>query len=207
MLKVDYKSFPAAVQSIRGNATAINGEINAAFKAMGDCHSVWTGDRYKELVTKFNSIVDDVNSMLTLIVSNIPSTLEQIYNNYDAADHNETAKKATVVEPTKVNPIAVPGEEPLYVAGADVSNVQPYITRVVNNFDGAKGKLSAIKNQVDSLTWEGSSHTEFKSKLTTLKGKLDTAFDDISTAFKELATQAANAFAAAEKANNVANVQ
>ena len=199
-LRVNYEEFPAAVTTIRNTANAINNNLTDAYKAMQDCHSVWTGKRYKDLATKFNSIVANVNSMLDLIVGDIPYTIEQIYFNYEAADKQTDARKAAKNQPKKVS-MAIPADEMLYINGQAVT---PYKTSVKNNFTNAKNGIATIKTKVDGLTWQGTSCNEYKAKLTKLKGDLDKAFDEISQAFDKLSTEAVAAFEAAEKANNVA---
>ena len=197
--KVDYESFPGAVSTIRSQASELNSELTSAFKAIEETHSVWTGNRYNELAKKFSDIVTDVNDILSLVVTTIPYTLEQIANNYEAADNETDAVTAKREEPTKVS-VTVPGKEILYI---DSSAVDPYKSTVKTALENAKGNMNSIESTVSGLTWEGQSSETYKGRLTELKTSLSSAFDDINTSFDVLASAAQAEFEKAEAANNI----
>ena len=197
--KVDYESFPGAVSTIRSQASELNSELTSAFKAIEETHSVWTGNRYNELAKKFSDIVNDVNDILSLVVTTIPYTLEQIANNYEAADNETDAVAAKREEPTKVS-VTVPGKEILYI---DSSAVDPYKSTVKTALENAKGNMNSIESTVSGLTWEGQSSETYKGRLTKLKTSLSSAFDDINSSFDVLASAAQAEFEKAEAANNI----
>ena len=197
--KVDYESFPGAVSTIRSQASELNSELTSAFKAIEETHSVWTGNRYNELAKKFSDIVTDVNDILSLVVTTIPYTLEQIANNYEAADNETDAVAAKREEPTKVS-VTVPGKEILYI---DSSAVDPYKSTVKTALENAKGNMNSIESTVSGLTWEGQSSETYKGRLTKLKTSLSSAFDDINSSFDVLASAAQAEFEKAEAANNI----
>ncbi len=198
-IKVDYESFPAAVSQIRAKASDLNTNIVKSFKAIDETHSVWQGTRYNELVTKFSNITEDVNEILQLVVGDIPYTLEQIANNYIAADTETDAAQARKDEPTKVS-ITIPGKEILFI---DSSAVDPYKSQVQKSLEGAKEDMNSISNTVNNLTWEGQAADSYKSRLSELKTSLTTSFDDISNSFTELSRSAQDEFEEAERKNDV----
>ena len=196
-IRVDYESFPSAVSTIRSQAGELNSDFTTAFKAIGETHSVWTGKRYNELATKFSNIVTDVNDILDLVVGKIPTSIEQIANNYKAADTETDAVAAKEETPTKVS-VSVPGEEILYI---DAASVDTYKSSVKNALIDAKSRMETINNTVSGLTWEGPAADECKPKLASLKQSLSASFDDINDAFNKLASEAQAAFENAERAN------
>ena len=200
-IRVDYESFGPAVSSIRAKASDLNSNIVIAFRAIEETHSVWQGERYNELVTKFSNIVEPVNEILQLVVGDIPTSLEQIANNYIAADTETDAVAAKEETPNKVS-VTVPGKEILFIDGGAVDS---YKSQVKNSFESAKEEMASIQNTVNGLTWESTAADSYKSRLAELKTSLTTSFDDISSSFDKLATAAQEAFNKAEKANDVLN--
>ena len=60
----------------------MNSEITSAYSKLESMHEFWYGKRYNELLTKFNKINPQLNTMLELVVRKLPYVLELIANNY-----------------------------------------------------------------------------------------------------------------------------
>jgi uncharacterized protein YukE len=197
--KVDYRSFPSAVSSIRSHASDLNSDFKSVFSKIENMHSEWQGDRYASLCTKFNGIVPEVNDILELVVTEIPFTLESIANNYEAADTETTAAVAKSESPDKVNELTIPNKEPLYVEATSIENVR---SSVSDCLDEAQNRITSIEGIVDGLLWEGKAADNCKSKLKTLKNSLIKSFEELKVDFESLMKTAVEEFNKAEEANS-----
>lgn len=197
---VDYEAIPKQAKQMRAYGKELNTEITAAYKSVADMHTSWYGKRYNALVKEFNKITSNINELLSLVVTEIPYTLETVANNYSQADRGSNATSATKETPKKITNINISSDVGMKFLTAQVNSVQ---TSVSKNFKNAKTKMNTIETEYRKIKWNSEASEAFKAKFTKLKKQIITAFDDIDSSFTKLMNQTKDDIQKAESANTV----
>lgn len=197
---VDYAAIPSQAKQMRSYGKDLNTQMTNAYKSIADMHSSWYGKRYNELVKQFNNMTSQINEMLQLVVTDIPSTLEKVANNYSQADQGTNVTSVSNDAPKKIQNITVSNDVGMKFI---TSNVQQTQTSVSNNFKNAKDKMSQIETAYGKIKWSSEASEAFKTKFNKLKTSINTSFDNINNQFKTLMKQAQDDVQKAESSNTV----
>ena len=197
---VDYEAIPSQAKQIRTEGQAMNTELTKAYASIGDMHKDWYGNRYNDLVAAFNGMVQELNDMLTLVIGDIPFTLESISNNYSQADRGTNVTSAVQTPPKKITNIATSKDVGMRFITSSVEQVKQSVT---NNFNNAKNKMDTIESIYNKIQWQSEASEAFRVKFKKLKDNITREFENINETFKTLMTQALNDIQSAEKSNTV----
>ena len=197
---VDYKRMPSQAGEMRGEAKVLNKEMATAYESIKNMHEVWYGIRYNELVQSFNDMIPSLNNLLTLVVTEIPYTLETIANNYSQADCGQNVVAPVNDAPNKIQELAKSNDVGMRFLTSEVSEVKQSVTA---NFANAKELMNKIESIYAKVVWESEASEAFKAKFTALKNEIVASFDNLNTQFKKLMDQTEQDIENAEKANTV----
>ena len=197
---VDYEAIPGQARQMRSYGKELNAEITTAYKSVADMHTSWYGKRYNALVKEFNKITANINELLSLVVTEIPFTLETVANNYSQADRGSNVTSAAKEMPKKIANISISEDVGMKFLTEQVSSVQSSVSK---NFQNAKTKMNTIETEYKKIKWQSEASEAFKTKFTKLKKEIVTAFDDINTSFTKLMNQTKDDIQKAETNNTV----
>ena len=145
--KVDYEQMPKQANEMRGYGKNLNSEMTKAYASIAQMHESWYGKRYNELVKAFNEMIPSINAMLTLVVKDIPCTLETVANNYAQFDIGTKVTAVNNEGPSKIVDIAISNDIGMKFITSNVSSIQESVSRnfsiakeQMNNFEGEMGK-------------------------------------------------------------------
>lgn len=197
---VNYEDFPRQATLMREKGKQLNNEIKKAYASIESMHNSWYGKRYNELVAQFNNIIPQINQILTLVVGEIPFTLETVANNYSLADKGSKLVSALNEAPSKISSLNMPNDVGMKFLSAEVSNIQ----RSVNeNFKNATLQMNEIAAQYDKVQWQSDASEMFKKTFNTLKNSIINSFDNIGNEFAKLMNQTQEDIQKTENANTV----
>ena len=197
---VDYKSIPRDAKAMRTKGQELNKEIADAYKSVKELHTDWYGKRYNDLVKEFNKLIPQLNDMLTLVVKEIPSTLETIANNYSQADEGAKVTTVDTTGPSKIETLIAPNDVGMKFITERVETAK---NKISTNFTNAKSKMGEIETQFGKVKWQSEAASAFKTKLSSLKNDITQAFDEINRAFGKLMNQTMTDIQSAETSNTV----
>ena len=197
---VDYKTMPSQANEMRGEAKLLNKELNLAYEGIKGMHEVWYGKRYNELVDGFNDMIPALNDLLTLVVNEIPYTLETIANNYAQVDCGRKVVTPNNDAPQKIRTLEKRQDNGLRFLSADVNSVKQ---KVSTNFSHAKELMDKIETIYSKVTWKSDASEQFRTKFKTLKNQIVASFEKINTQFNKLMKQTEQDMEIAEKANKI----
>lgn len=197
---VDYVAIPNQAKQMRQYGKELNTEITTAYKSVADMHTSWYGRRYNDLVKEFNKLTSSINEMLTLVVTEIPFTLETVANNYAQADRGSNVTSAAKETPKKIADINISNDVGMKFLTEQVSSVQSSVSK---NFQNAKTKMDTIETEYRKIKWQSEASEAFKTKFTNLKKQIVTAFEDINSSFTKLMNQTKDDIQRAETSNTV----
>ncbi len=180
---VDYEAIPNQAKQMRQYGKELNNEITTAYKSVADMHISWYGKRYNDLVKEFNKLTSNINEMLTLVVTEIPFTLETVANNYAQADRGSNVTSAAKETPKKIVNLNLSNDVGMKFLTEQVSSVQLSVSK---NFKNAKTKMDIIEAEYRKIKWQSEASEAFKTKFTSLKKQIVTAFEDINSSFTQL---------------------
>lgn len=197
---VDYVAMPKQAKQMRIYGKQLNNEMTKAYKNIEDMHSSWYGKRYNELAKQFNNMTSQINEMLTLVVTEIPYTLETVANNYSQADRGQNATTASKEAPKKVANLKTPNDVGMKFITTNVANTQQNVSK---NFKNAKDQMNKINTEYGKIKWSSEASEAFKNKFQQLKNTITQSFDNIEQQFTKLMNQTKEDIQKAEKANTV----
>lgn len=197
---VDYVEMPRQASSMRGKGEDLNRELTNVYDNITNMHGCWFGKRYNELVTSFNNIINQLNDILTLVVTEIPSTLESIANNYSQVDRGENITSVQRTDINRITAIALSNDVGMRFMASEVENVK---NQVKTNFDNANSQMNELQSIFSQVTWESDAATAFRDKFNSLKSQISQSFETLNTEFANKMTQTISDMAATESANTV----
>ncbi len=180
---VDYEAIPNQAKQMRQYGKELNNEITTAYNSVAEIHISWYGKRYNDLVKEFNKLTSNINEMLTLVVTEIPFTLETVANNYAQADRGSNVTSAAKETPKKIVNLNLSNDVGMKFLTEQVSSVQLSVSK---NFKNAKTKMDIIEAEYRKIKWQSEASEAFKTKFTSLKKQIVTAFEDINSSFTQL---------------------
>ncbi len=196
---VDYKQIPSKARQMQSEGQALNSELTSAYNSIGQMSKSWYGKRYNELVKSFNNIINSLNDMLKLVITDIPDTLNTVAKNYASAD-GDSVSSISSASPKRITNIANSTATGMRFIESEVNTTK---LNVEKNFANAKQKMENIKTIYNGITWQGDAATAFKSKFNQLKSQIDQSLDDLKRQFSQLMQQTISDMQATEKANTV----
>lgn len=199
--KADYTKIKSQAERMRTEGKTLNTKMTAAFTELKNMANSWKGKRYNTLVGECNKVVDTINEMLKLVVTDIPSTLEGVAGNYAKAS-GASSISVSNEKPTNVTKLTTTPELPIVF---DSSKVETSKGNVQKNFNDAKKKMDDINSAFNTLkqNWDSDAATAFQKKFSTLKSSVDSAITNINTQFGNLIQAAKTDIENAEKANTI----
>lgn len=200
IIKVDYEAIPRQTMSMRTHGKELNTELTNAYKSIEEMHRSWFGQRYNALVAEFNKIVPSINELLTLVVDEIPFTLETVANNYALADRGSGVTKAAKEMPQKIMTLNVPADVGMGFVTTEVEAVQQAVSR---NFQNAREKMNLIESEYGKITWQSEAADAFKVRFKKLKTEITNSFDNLNTQFSNLMNQTKEDMQRTESANTL----
>ena len=197
---VDYEKMPSEAKQMRQEGNSLNNEMTNAYNNIKEMHSSWYGKRYNELVKLFNNMVPQLNELLELVVRQIPSTLEQVANNYSQADRGQNATTVDNTSAKKIENLPIMNDVGMRFITTTVEGVQK---QVESNFKNALEQMNKIESIFNRITWESEAADKFKSTFKKLKANITQSFSEIQSQFTKLMNQTTQDIESAEKANTV----
>ena len=200
IMNVDYEAMPNQAKQMRAQGKELNNELVGAYKKISDMHKCWYGKRYNSLVKEFNDVAPKINELLELVVTDIPSALETVANNYSQADKGSNVTSVSKEGPKKITTISQSNDVGMKFLTSEVSNTQKEVS---NSFKKSKEKMNTIEAEYGKIKWESEAADAFKAKFKKLKADIVTAFDNIDSQFTKLMEQTKTDIQNAENANTV----
>ena len=197
---VDYNAIPGQAESMEAFGLELNGLLASVYSKIGDMHANWYGQRYNMLVKEFNEMLPQINSLLTLVVSEIPFTLKTIANNYSQADTGSTIANAARADITTISDISVSNDVGMRFISSEVETVRQAVS---NDFESSKEKMETIQGVFDNVSWNSEAAEAFRSKFASIKSNIVSSFENINVSFVNLMKQTEEDIQAAERANTV----
>ena len=197
---VDYQAMPGQANEMRGHGKLLNSEMTKAYASISQMHEVWYGIRYNELVNSFNGMIPSINDMLTLVVKDLPCTLETVANNYAIADIGTNITAVNSDGPNKITDLTMPNDVGMKFLTNEVSQIQ---SSVSNNFNVAKSEMERIEQSYSKIVWQSEAADAFRNRFIELKNNIVTSFENIESQFKKLMDQTQQDIQKAENANTV----
>ena len=200
IMNVDYEAMPNQAKQMRAQGKELNNELVGAYKKISDMHNCWYWKRYNSLVKEFNDVAPKINELLELVVTDIPSALETVANNYSQADKGSNVTSVSKEGPKKITTISQSNDVGMKFLTSEVSNTQKEVS---NSFKKSKEKMNTIEAEYGKIKWESEAADAFKAKFKKLKADIVTAFDNIDSQFTKLMEQTKTDIQNAENANTV----
>lgn len=200
IIKVDYEAIPRQTMSMRTHGKELNAELANAYKSIEEMHRSWFGQRYNSLVVEFNKIIPSINELLSLVVDEIPFTLDTVANNYALADRGAGVTKAAKELPQKIADINMPSDIGMGFITSEVEAVQQSVSR---NFQNARDKMNLIETEYGKITWQSEAADAFKARFQKLKTEISNSFDNLNTQFTNLMNATKEDMQKTENANTL----
>ena len=200
IIKVDYEAIPRQTMSMRTHGKELNAELTNAYKSIEEMHRSWFGQRYNSLVVEFNKIIPSINELLSLVVDEIPFTLDTVANNYALADRGAGVTKAAKELPQKIADINMPSDIGMGFITSEVEAVQQSVSR---NFQNARDKMNLIETEYGKITWQSEAADAFKTRFQKLKTEISNSFDNLNTQFTNLMNATKEDMQKTENANTL----
>lgn len=197
---VDYEAIPHQAQEMRTLGFDLNKELTTAYQSVTNMHTNWYGKRYNELVKSFNELIPKIDSLLQIVVGEIPFALETIANNYSRADQGFNVTSATNTAPNKIPEIAMSNDVGMKFITGEVEQVK---ANVSTNFKNSESKMDSIESVYKKIQWKSEASEAFYIKFTKLKADIIVAFENIDTQFTKLMNETLTDIQNTENANTV----
>ena len=198
--KVDYGDLYTQAENILVYGKDLNLILERIYSNIESMHANWYGQRYNTLLKEFNDMLPQINSLLVLVVGELPFALKTIANNYSNADIGEDVKSASKETPKDIADISIPNDVGMKFISTDVETTR---TTISSDFGSAKEKMEKIQGVVNNLLWESDASATFAKKFSSIKTNIVASFENINSSFEKLMKQAQQDIQLAEKANTV----
>lgn len=196
---VKYEEIPGKANRMRQEGVKLNNEITNAYNSIKNMSSNWYGKRYNALVKSFNGMVSSLNEMLTLVVKEIPDTLDTVAKNYAKADGGSVSSSGSQ-SPKKISDIAESKATGMKFIESSVSSTKKSVEQ---NFQKAISSMNSIESVYKSIDWDSDASKKFKQKFNKLKKEITESFTNIKKDFAKLMQATIQDISGAEKANTV----
>ena len=172
-------------------------DIRTKFDA--DLHQCWTGVLYNNVISLFNEMTPDFNSIMKLLIETIPEQLETIANNYSIT---ETGERVTAVggETAGIIDSIALRDEILSFHQDIAENVRDAI---ISDFKHIDDCINAYSTIYQSIPWESDAEAQYTQDIKDKKTRLDDINSKIQNAFSQYMQQASDGLANAERNNTM----
>jgi len=197
---VDYEAIPSQAQQMRNLGYELNKELTTAYQSISNMHNVWYGKRYNELVKSFNEMAPKINSLLDIVIGEIPFALETIANNYSRADQGCNVIAAQKTTSEKMPEMTLSNDVGMRFITSEVEQVK---LNVSSNFTRAEGKMDDIANVYKRIQWKSEASEAFFTKFTKLQADIVASFENINSQYTKLMNETLTDIQNTENANTV----
>lgn len=201
-IKIDYESMPAQSKSIRNSAVELNNRILEVYRKIAEMHVCWYGERYNELVTKFNVLVPQLNQFLNVIVGEVPYMFEQIANTISDVDIQQNVAVPQKDSIQKLNELPIIDDVGMRYISKEVDEISTSIMQLLQQ---AGDIMEGIKRTVDNISLECEGSAEFKNGFAGLNNAFQFVIGNVETQFTELMKADREIMEKAEKENSAKN--
>lgn len=104
---VNYEAIPAKTDQMRESGRGLCNEMHAMYNTIREMHADWYGVRYNALVEGFNKIRPSINSMLELVFTDLPASLDTIANNYSKVDRQMPIRAVSEERPKVIGDLPI----------------------------------------------------------------------------------------------------
>lgn len=195
--QADYSSIPKIAKTIRELGLEMNTAFEKIYKKVENLRKYWYGSKYNKLVSMFNELAENVNEMLKMVVTDIPTSLGTVAYNYAVADHFALAK-AQVTKPRKIGQIEKANQKQARFKTTEVETVRKNIE---SQFNQIQSKMNEIEKIYSKLSWISDASKTHFNKFSKLKTTILKNIDSIKSSFTKFVKEASASFEQAENAN------
>ena len=196
--EVNYMKMPGQIEQMRDYAIALNKNFTNVYESINGLKSTWYGERYNDLARIFNDIVDDITNLLTLVVGSIPTSLDQVANNYSQADRGTNVTTVSVTSVTPIESIQPTASQPMkykaQVAQQEQGSVETELNSAISNMD-------SYESVFNSITWVSDAATQYKSQFINAKNNVTQSINNVKSQFTKLMQQAERDMTASDNSN------
>lgn len=198
--QADYELMAYQATQLREKAQGVNSQLTAAYNRLVEMHEAWYGTRYNDLLKEFERIRPTLNQQLTILVGEMPYTLETEANNLSRADRVGNVSAAQYTAPVEIAEVVTPTDVGIRFVQADVEAAQ---TDITGNFDTTTSLMDEIGTICSQIIYESAAGETMYDKFVSIKNTIVTSIDEVKTAFTTLMDQTIVDINAVEAANTV----
>ena len=198
---VNYEEIPAKTDQMRESGRGLCNEMHAMYNTIREMHADWYGVRYNTLVEGFNKMRPSINSMLELVFTDLPASLDMIANNYSKVDRQMPIRAVNEEKPKVIEDLPIIDDTGKF--RFITNRVAERRQTVEANIKKGIELIDEFENVYRTIQWESEAATAYTAKFTRLKEELITSFNELKKQFAELMLQAEQDIEQAEKANTV----
>ena len=196
--EVNYMKMPGQIEQMRDYAIALNKNFTNVYESINGLKSTWYGERYNDLARIFNDIVDDITNLLTLVVGSIPTSLDQVANNYSQADRGTNVTTVSVTSVTPIESIQPTASQPMEYKAQVAQEVQGSVETELNS---AISNMDSYESVFNSITWVSDAATQYKSQFINAKNNVTQSINNVKSQFTKLMQQAERDMTASDNSN------
>ena len=197
---IDYENLPSQSNNIRNLAITLNERLNDVYINIGKMHEYWYGNRYNDMVTRFNSIIPQMNQFLEVIVTEVPYIIESIANNFSEVDIQQKVSAEQKSGVQTIQTLQVTKDVGMRYIEKEVENIKAIIKEEFNEIRNIMEEINGIMRQT-IIECENSG--EFKSQFNRLSKSFNQSINNIEIRFIELMENARRQMGDAERLNTV----
>ena len=192
--------FPIGSQ-IRANAQKLNNSAVEASETLEKMHETWDGKRWNILQNLWNELQASLNGICEYLVSDAPTTMETISENYANGDARSVGTPLRAAA-TGVAKISL-GSLNIKLSDADATEEKKLRDVLDVKFDEIINDLNAIEaNFNDTIPhWQGPAATEARNKFEDTKAKILSSISNMRTSVTTCIDDAINDLKTVEEQN------
>lgn len=199
--RVVYTDLPGQAKNLRETGRTINEKMVKLYESIGAMSSNWYGVRYNELVDAFNKMTVDFNSILELVYTKIPSTIETIAENYRRVDNpNSPTFAVDTSSHNKLQDIRKSEQVGMKFESAQVESVKEECNSLLAQ---VLDYLNDVEGQIGRLSWESDASDAFRAEFDKLKRNIFESISNVKQQFDTSMAQTLQDMQSAETANTV----
>ena len=196
----DYRQFPTFAKDMRDKGIEIKRKcLDIRRNFAEELHKCWRGNLYNDLITIFNEMIPEFESIMKLLIETIPEQIEIVANNYSVTDAGERATTVGGEIAGKIDPIPIVQE----VLSFDQVDAETIRKIIISDFSTISGFISQYLAIFHSMPWESDAQAKFNADINAKKDSLDRLTSQMQNAFAQYMQQASDALANAERHNTI----
>ena len=182
------------ISTIEGAGEGIYNSMVTVYDTIENMHKNWHGERYYNVITTFNQLVEGVNSMIDAI-GEVSVNLAKAVNNYVSADAGTIRASANPIS-GKVSTMTIPNDEDI---DFEPNAISADLATVNNKFTEIRNRIDEIESNINSMQWESAGADRFRSAFKDAKAKIE---ENMTTLNKEITKYIEESKEAYNKADN-----